>query len=171
MLRKIADGLRDWTGPAVSRSLGVATVSVIALLIWSQIRLDRPLEPAAPMRPVAASPTPDRSIPAVEASAARHGEMHNVTIFQQVNVSMPSGGMVQIVSGALYSTSTSQNPESQYCYLLVGYQTVQSKLMLFLARKKGSDPPSLVRLTTEDAVAVSLSLTFVTQMVDRCRWV
>ena len=171
MLGKIADGLRDWTGPAASRTLGVATVSVIALLIWSQIRLDRPMDPAVPMRPVAASPTSDRSIAAAEASAARNGEMHNVTIFQQVTVSLPGGRVVKIVSGALYATSNSRSPESQFCYLLVGYQTAESQLMLFLARKRASDPPNLVNLTTEDAAAVSLSVTFVTQMVGRCRWV
>lgn len=170
MLRKIADGLKDWTGPAASRGLGVATVSAIALLIWSQVSQDRPMEPAAPVPPVAGHPAHDRSIAAAEASAATHGEMHNVTIFQTITLTT-NGRVVYIVSGALYATSNSLSPESQYCYLKVGYQTAASELVLTLARKQGSRPPSRVNLTTEDAVVVNLSLTFVTQMVDRCRWV
>ncbi|HTI80927.1 MAG TPA: hypothetical protein VL614_10815 [Acetobacteraceae bacterium] len=171
MLRKIADALSDWTGPVTSRCLGIATVSVIALLIWFQVSHDRPTEPAAPMPPAVGSPAPDRSIVAVEASAARHGEMHNVTIFQRVNESLPGGRAVSIISGALYASSSGPSPQSQYCYLRVGYQTAESEIVLYLARKQGSAPPKLVNLTTADAAAVDLPLTFVTQMVDRCRWV
>jgi len=171
MLRKIADAMREWTGPAASRSLGIATVSVITLLIWSQVSHDRPLEPAAPMTPAMASPAPDRSIVAVEATAVRHGEMHNVTIFQQVNESLPGGRAVSIISGALYASSNGPSPANQYCYLQVGYQTADSEIVLYLARKQGSAPPKLVNLTTQDAAAVDLPLAFVTQMVDQCRWV
>jgi hypothetical protein len=171
MLGKIADGLRTWTGPATSRGVGIATVSVIAVLIWSQVQHDRPMEPAAPTPPVAAGPAPDRSIAAAEASAVRHGEMHNVTIFQHVNEPLPTGRVVQITSGALYASSDSPSPESQFCYLRVDYQTADSEIVLYVARKNGSAPPNFVNLTTEDAAAVNLPLTFVTQLVDRCRWV
>ncbi len=129
------------------------------------------MEPAAPVQPVAGHAARDRSIAAAEASAVKHGEMHNITIFQTVMLSTPTGRVVYIVSGALYATSNSLSPESQYCYLKVRYQTAASELMLILARKQGSKPPNLINLTTEDAVVVNLSLTFVTQLVDQCRWV
>lgn len=168
MLRKIADGLKDWTGPAASRSLGIATVSVIALLIWSQVRMGRPMEPVAPM---AARPAADRSIAAAEASAVRQGEMHNVTIFQTVKLTAPNGRVVEITSGARYATSNSPTPEGQFCYLKVGYQTAASELVLNLGQKRGSNPPRLNNLSVDDAAVVNLSLAFVTRMVDRCRWV
>lgn len=58
MLRIITDGLRNWTAPVVSRTLGIASVSMIAWLIWCQVQNDQPIDPSTHVPLVADFKTP-----------------------------------------------------------------------------------------------------------------